>query len=337
MSVFVDTVTLDHVCAARERIAGRVALTPAPVAQPLSAHVGATVRCKLESLQPTGSFKVRGAWSHLLAHPDGGPPVAYSTGNHGRAVAVAARELGRRATIVVGGDTEPGKVEALRACGAEVRIEGDTQDDAAAAAEALARESGRDLVPPFDDPEVIAGQGTIALELLAEAPELDTIVVPVSGGGLIAGIALAAKALAPRIRIVGVGAARAPAMCESLDAGYPIASPEGPTLADSLRGGLGPHNRHTFALARAHVDETHLVDEDAIGEAMAYALRHQGLVLEGAATVGLAALLRRAVDVRGERVAVVVTGRNVALARVCEVEAVHRDALTARLGIGVGS
>ncbi len=327
-------VTLDDVRAARARIGGRVLATPLVALESLSRHAGAAVAGKLETVQATGSFKVRGAWSHLLAPEggDGGPAaVAFSTGNHGRAVAHAARALGRSATVFVGGGTDAGKVATLRAAGADVVVEGVSQDDAAAAARALAAERGLDLVPPFDDPDVIAGQGTIGLELAEQAPELDTVLVPASGGGLIAGIALALKALAPRVRIVAVGAARTAELCASLSAGHPVTAPDGETLADSLRGGLGPDNRLTFALARAHVDETCLVEEDAIGEAIAYGLRHEGLVLEGAAAVGIAALLQGRVDVRGERVAIVLTGRNVDLDRAVALEHEHRDGLARRL------
>ena len=332
MTTTAATVTLSDVRAAAARIGDRVARTPVPELRTLSAHAGASVHGKLETLQPTGSFKVRGAFNHLLAHPGDGPVVAFSTGNHGRAVAAAARALGRGAIVFVGAWTDPAKIASLRDCDADVRVEGDTQAQAEAAARALATRSGLDLVAPFDDPEVIAGQGTIALELVEQLPDLDAVVVPVSGGGLIAGIALAAKALAPGVRVIGVGAAHTAQMYASLQAGRPVAAADDPTLADSLRGGIGEPNHHTFALARAHVDEVHVVSEDAIGEAMAYGLGHEGLVLEGAAAVGIAALLQGIVDVAGARVAVVLTGRGVDVARACAVHAAHRDALARRLG-----
>ena len=335
-----SAVTLDHVREARERIGGMTVVTPVVGADVLSRHTGADVHCKLESLQRTGSFKLRGAANHILAGRAASAPVAFSTGNHGRAVATVARELGTRAIVFVGGDTDPTKLAGLRASGAEVRVAGATQDDAARAAARLARDEDLDLVAPFDDPGVIAGQGTIALELLEQLPDLDTIVVPVSGGGLIAGVALAAKALAPGVRVVGVCAARTPGMWASRKAGHPVAAADDTTLADSLRGGIGADNRFTFGLVQEHVDAICSVPEEAIGDAIAYGLRHEGLVLEGAAAVGIAALLHRLVDVIDQRVAVVLTGRNVSLAQVLDVEARRRGALASLLGasdrVGVG-
>lgn len=325
-------VGLDDVRSARRRIDDHVLTTPVVHAPMLSRHVGADVHYKLETLQPTGSFKLRGAWNHVLAAPSGTRPVAFSTGNHGQAVATAARELGTQAIVFVGGDTDPAKCAVLHACGADVRVAGATQEDAAHAARDLAgSDPGLDLVAPFDDRDVIAGQGTIGLELVEQLPGLDAVIVPVSGGGLIAGVALAVKALAPAIEVIGVCAARTPAMWASRRAGRPVAARDEETLADSLRGGLGSDNRFTFSLVQRHVDTICCVDEDEIGNAMAYGLRHEGLVLEGAASVGIAALLHRRIEPAGRRVAVVVTGRSVSLERLLAVERARRAPLASLL------
>jgi threonine dehydratase len=166
------------------------------------------------------------------------------------------------------------------------------------------------LIEPFDDPHVIAGQGTIGLELIEQLPKLEVVLVPVSGGGLVSGIAVAIKAVRPRTRVIGVCATNAPAMFDSVRAGRPVASAEQSTLADSLRGGLGTENRWTFDLVRAHVDDLVLVDEGQIERALAHALHEEGFVLEGAAAVGIAALQNSLVDARGACTAVVVSGRN---------------------------
>lgn len=306
--------SVQDVWLARRRIAPLLAPSPLVRAEAMARVSGADVHLKLENLQPTGSFKVRGATNALLALREAGDlrgVVAVSTGNHGRAVAHVARELGVPAAVYVSERVPPDKVEALERTGAEVHVGGNGQDEAEVRARAEAAERGHALVHPFDDALVIAGQGTIALELLERAPDLDTVVVPVSGGGLIGGIALVLKSASPDIRVVGVAMDRGSAMAASLAADAPTVVDEVDTLADSLQGGIGLDNRFTLRLFEELVDDLILVSEDAIARAMGFAYRQERQVLEGGGAVGLAAILSGGLDVRGQRVVVVASGGNV--------------------------
>jgi threonine dehydratase len=184
------------------------------------------------------------------------------------------------------------KVAAIEALGAEARIIGLSQDDAQVEVDRLVAEEGMVSLPPFDHADIIAGQGTLGLEMLEDLPEAETLVVPLSGGGLIAGIAMAAKTLKPRVRIVGVSMQRGAAMHDSLKAGHPVPVEELPTLADSLGGGIGLKNRHTFAMVRDLVDEVTLVDEAEIAAAIRHAYAEERQIVEGGAAVGIAALLQ---------------------------------------------
>jgi threonine dehydratase len=308
------TVTLLDIYRARQRIAPFVRRTPLLHSAALSQRAGVAVYLKLECLQETGSFKVRGAANRMLvltAEERGRGVVAVSTGNHGRAVAFVAGRLGIPATICVSERVPPGKVEAIRRLGATIAVHGGSYDEAEAHARTLQRERGLAFVEPFDDPLVVAGQGTIGLELLEDLPAVDTAVVPLSGGGLIGGIAVALRAADPHIRLVGVSMERAPVMVHSLKAGRPISLPEEETLADALAGGIGLENRHTFALVQSHVDDTVLVGEEEIAAAMAWALAEEHLVVEGGGAVGLAALLEGKVAGLGRQVVVVLSGGNV--------------------------
>jgi len=260
----------------------------------LSEQIDASVYFKLEILQKTGSFKTRGAANKIFnLKPDekAHGVVTASTGNHGRAVSYAAREIGIRAVVCMSADVPRNKVQAIEALGAEVVIHGKSQDDAFVQAEALQSERGLTMVPPFDDPDIIAGQGTIGLEILEELPSVGTVLAPLSGGGLISGIALAMKSANPNIRVIGVSMKRAPIMYHSLQAGRPIQMDEEDTLADSLRGGIGLENQYTFEMVKNYVDEIVLVSEDEIASAMGFAFKEHRLVLEGAGAVGIAALL----------------------------------------------
>ena len=300
---------------ARQRIRGLVRQTPLEHSPSLSALLGAPVYLKLESQQITGSFKLRGA-SNAIAQLDDARKargvVAASTGNHGRALAHAARVLGVPATICLSQLVPANKVEAIRALGAEVRIVGNSQDDAQAEAERIAREQGAALLPPFDHPQIIAGQGTLGLEILEQLPQVRQVLVPLSGGGLFGGVAVALKVADPSIRLHGISMRRGAAMAASLEAGQPVEVEELPTLADSLGGGIGLDNRYTFALARAHCDELHLLDEPAIAAGIRHAYREERQVVEGAAAVGIAALLEGRISAEGP-VVVVVSGRNIAI------------------------
>ncbi|MGF6485639.1 threonine dehydratase [Paraburkholderia sp. JPY419] len=250
--------SLADIYRARSRIDGRVCRTPLVESPSLSAHAGTPVYLKLETVQPTGSFKLRGATNALaqLAEQGCTRVVTASTGNHGRAVAHAARALGIDATVCLSRLVPANKVDAVRALGAHVRITGQSQDEAEHEALRLAHEEGYAYVPPFDDPRVIAGQGTIGLEIVEALPDVASIVVPLSGGGLFAGIALAAKSTSAAIGLTGVTMARGAAMHASLAVGQPVLVEEVDTLADSLGGGIGLENRYTYALTRDLIDET---------------------------------------------------------------------------------
>jgi threonine dehydratase len=306
-------VALADVERARVAIAGRVTRTPL-VAAPGFSGDGRTALLKLETTQPVGAFKLRGAVNALMALPEAARRagvVCASTGNHGRALAYAAAQLGISATICMSALVPRNKVEAIRAAGGSIRIVGSSQDDAQVEVDRLVAEEGMTEIPPFDHADVIAGQGTIGLEILEDDPAVDTIVVPLSGGGLISGIAVAVKAVAPRVRIIGVSQERGPAMHASLAAGKPVTVTEEATLADSLGGGIGLANRYTFAIVRELVDEIVLLSEDRIAGAMCELFLREGWVAEGGGAVGAALLLDPSLARLGARVAVVVSGRNV--------------------------
>ncbi len=302
------------VLAARRRIADSVRHTPLEPSPSLSARTGRSVSLKLESEQVTGSFKIRGA-AHALSRLDERARergvVAASTGNHGRALATAARKTGVRATICVSELVPKNKLDAIRELGAELRVVGKSQDDAQLEVDRLVAEEGMSAIPPFDHPDVIAGQGTLGLEIAADDPAIDTVVVPLSGGGLIAGVGVAIKALLPAARVVGVSMERGAAMAASLRAGHPVDVAEVPSLADSLGGGIGAENRYTLRMVQKFVDEVALVSEAEIAEGMRHAYREERRILEGAAAVGIAALLAERIEGLGRRVAVVASGKNI--------------------------
>lgn len=309
-------ITLRDIYRARQAIAPFARRTPLIYARDLSAATGANVYLKLENQQETGSFKLRGAANRLMALTVAERQrgvITVSTGNHGRGVAYVAQQLGIRAVICVPALVLPHKVAAMRALGAEVVVHGRTQDDAERHALELQAEHQLTLVSAFDEPHIIAGQGTIGLEILEDLPQVDTVVVPLSGGGLLGGIAVALKSATPNIRTVGVSQTLGPAMALSLQAGRPVPVVEEPSLADSLLGGIGLDNRYTFSLIRDLVDEVVLLNEDEIAAAMLYALRQEKQIVEGGGSVGLGALLTNKVNHLGEYVAIVVSGGNVDL------------------------
>ncbi len=287
------SISFTDILAARKRISLAIAHTPLRRSEALSSRTGLQVLIKCEHHQTTGSFKLRGATNAVLSlsgeQREAGVTGA-STGNHGRALAYAAALAGARAVICMSRLVPKNKVDAIEALGAEARIVGDSQDDAQKEVDRLVKEEGMSMVSPFDFADVIAGQGTLGLEILEEAPELETIVVPLSGGGLIAGVALAAKTVNPEIRIVGVTMERGAAMHASLAAGHPVDVREVATLADSLGGGIGLNNTHTFAMVRELVDDVVLVSEAQIADGIRSAYFDEGEVIEGAAAVGIAAL-----------------------------------------------
>lgn len=311
-----ETVSLADIEAAAETVGGRLRETPLVRSEALSEATGSEIHLKLEHQQITGSFKLRGATNAVRRLSDDQRAkgvVGVSTGNHGRGLAYAAREAGVSCIICMSRLVPENKVDGIKAQGAEVRIVGESQDDAQVEVDRLVAEEGKTMLPPFDHPHVIAGQGTLGLEILGQLPEAETLVVPVSGGGLIAGVARAAKSLKPGIRVVGVSMERGAAMVESQQAGKPVPVAELPTLADALGGGIGLDNRYTFAMVRELVDELHLVSEEKIAEAVAHAYWRERQIVEGSGAVGIAALKAGLIEHPGVCI-VVLSGGNIDMA-----------------------
>lgn len=299
--------------AARRNIAGVAHHTPLVPAWSLSGDER-DVRLKLETTQPMGAFKLRGAANALARLPadQARKGVAcVSTGNHGRAVAYAARRLGIPAYICMSKLVPGNKVDAIKAVGGNVRIIGESQDEAQREVDRLIAEQGMTEIPPFDHFDVVAGQGTVGIELVEDFPELDTVIVPLSGGGLIAGVALAVKHLVPGVRVIGLSMEKGAAMFESVREGRPVEVDEQPSLADSLGGGIGLDNRYTFNMVRDLVDEIRTVPETRIAEAMRYLYQREGWIAEGAGAIGLAPLLYDLELDVGRNIAIVVSGKNI--------------------------
>ena len=308
--------------AAARAIGPFVRRTPVMRAHHLENPGGSRVFLKLESLQVTGSFKARGAANRLLSLTDEervGGVITCSSGNHGRAVAYMAGKLEIPAVVCVPNWVDSVKLAGMKEAGARVVLSGDSYDEAEASAIALAEEEGRVFVQPFDDPWVAAGQGTLALELLDQIPNLRTVVIPLSGGGLAGGVAYALREKRPEIRIVAVSAANARVMYESLKVGKPISMEEEETLAEALSGGIGLTNRFSLQLIRELVDEHVLVSEEEIRNAMLHAFGSMNLILEGGGAVALAAILGSRVELPQEGGAdatgVVLSGGNISLSR----------------------
>ena len=306
-------VTIAEIEKARDALAGKVVRTPTVNSVSLSEMTGLPVFLKFEHRQTTGSFKLRGATnalSQLSTSEKQRGVVAASTGNHGRALAYAAHLEGVHAIICMSRLVPQNKVDEIRRLGAEIRIIGKSQDDAQEEVDRLVLESGLTMVPPFDNASIIAGQGTLGLEIIDAVPDVDTVLVPVSGGGLASGVAAAVKAKRSPAKIIGISMDRGAAMRASLDAGKPVLVEESESLADSLGGGIGIDNRFTFAMVRDMLDDVILLSENEIAAGMAHAYMHEREIIEGAAAVGIAALLAKKIKAKGPVVAIL-SGRNV--------------------------
>lgn len=303
------TISLKDIEAAATVLRGSVVHTPITLSPGLSRIAGSNLYLKLENLQHTGSFKVRGALNKLSSLPREGAAgvVACSAGNHGQGVAYFANRLGFPSTVVMPMDTPFTKVERTERYGAKVVLEGETLADAQAFTHELATQENLTFIHPYDDPLVIAGQGTIGLEMLADLPQLDTIVVPIGGGGLIAGIATAAKAMKPDIRIIGVEAASYPSMHDTLEGREVTAG--GATLAEGIAVKMPGTN--TLPIIRELVDRIILVDELAIENAVELMADTGRLVVEGAGAVALAAVLAEPDLFRDRVTGLVVSGGNI--------------------------
>ncbi len=324
-------VSADDVGKAAERIAGDVVRTPSAESRTLSALTGLDVVVKFENLQFTASFKDRGAANklhQLTAAERGAGVLAVSAGNHAQSVAYHATRLGIAATIVMPASAPFTKVANTEALGAEVVQAGATFADAAAVAERLVRERGLTMVHPYDDPAVIAGQGTVAVELLDDVDGIDTLLVPVGGGGLLAGIAAYARAVRPDIELVGVQSEVYPGMIAAL-AGQELAPSRAETLADGIA--VKTPGRLTVPLVRDLADEVLAVPEAAIERAVSLYLEIEKTVVEGAGAVGLAAVLEDPERWRGKRVGLILSGGNIdtrVLASVLMRELVHSGRIT---------
>lgn len=298
---------------ARAALAGRIRRTPARPSPALSGRLGAPVVLKHEHEQTTGAFKLRGATNALATLSDAERArgvVTVSTGNHGRALAHAARALGVRCVVAMSRLVPQNKRDAIAALGAEIAIHGASQDEAQGEVVRRVAEEGLVEIPPFDDPDVIAGQGTLGLELVEDVPDLAQVLIPLSGGGLAAGVAAAVKATRPSARIVGISMERGAAMQASLAAGQPVLVEEAESLADSLGGGIGLENRHTFAMLRETMDEVVLLTEDEIAAGIAFCHATEGVVVEGGGAVGPGAILAGKIRPHGPTVAIL-SGRNI--------------------------
>ncbi|MGE3267299.1 MAG: threonine/serine dehydratase [Chloroflexota bacterium] len=309
-----DTVTLLDVVAAAQRIGPFVQHTPLERSTWLSEAANADVWLKLECFQRTGSFKLRGALNALLSLDDAAKRqgvMTASAGNHGLGVAQAANLTGLPATVVVPETASPAKVELLRQTGCELILYGPDYDTAEAYSIRLARERGVTFVSAYDHPGVVAGGGTIALEVLETRPDTDTLIVPAGGGGLISGVALAAKGLKSAIRVIGAQSTASPALHALLEAGTLVPVTVEDSLADGLSGNVAAGSI-TVELVHRYVDEISLVSEAEIGAAMRATLEREHILIEGSAAVTVAALTAGRLSLAGRRIVLVLTGRNVA-------------------------
>ena len=305
-------VTLNDIREARNRIGGSVYLSPCPPSPSISEISGQPIYLKLENLQRTGSFKERGALNKILtlsAHDKQRGVIAASAGNHAQGVAFHAKGNGVSAKIVMPVMTPLVKVNATKSYGAHVVLHGDGYDEAYEEACRLADTEHLAFVHPFDDPAVIAGQGTIALELLEQVPDLDAVVVPIGGGGLISGIACAIKEIKPAVRVIGVQAARMPSMLEAIKAHKPTTIPSNPTIADGIA--VRRSGERTLQLVEKYVDEVVSVEEEEIASGILTLLEREKMLAEGAGAAAVAALLHHKAKLKHKKTVALVCGGNI--------------------------
>jgi threonine dehydratase len=308
-----NRVTIKQIEQARERIKAIARRTPIERSRWLTSELGREIWLKLECFQVTGSFKIRGAMARLsrLSEAEKARGVlTVSAGNHGLAVAHCAEALSLRATIVVPETASRAKVAGLRRYPVTLVERGASYDEAERIARRMEQETGATFVSPYNDEDVVAGQGTIALEMIEDAPPIDAILAPVGGGGLIAGIAIAAHAINPRIKVYGAEPEASPTMREALRAGRILEIKEEETIADGLAGNIEPGSM-TFPIVERLVDGIITVSEDSIKDAIGRVAREDHLMIEGSAAVSIAALSDARLD--GQLVAAVITGRNISL------------------------
>ncbi len=307
--------TLHDAFLARLRIKPLIWQTPVIASSDLAEKTGARmIYLKLECLQNTGSFKVRGAANKILCLSDEEKKkgvITFSTGNHGKAVAYVAAHVGIKAVVCLSEHVAAYRVDMIKALGAQVSQIGCSQDDAEKHYQQLMASRGLVPVVPFDDPMIIAGQGTTALEILTELPDTDVLMIQLSGGGLLAGMAMVAKSIKPSIRVVGLSLERSPAMLESLKAGMPVQVEEKDTIADSLLGGIGLDNQYTLPMIEKYVDEHLLISEKEIEDGIFYIFDKHRLIIEGAAAIGVGALINRRINVNDKKVVTLLSGSSI--------------------------
>ena len=305
-----DMVTLTDIEEANKGLEGVVLRTPLVYSYSLSELSGAQVYLKLENLQRTGSFKIRGAYNKLYNLKDDiKDVVAASAGNHAQGVALAAKLLGMKSTLIMPEGTPINKMLAVRNHGGEIVLFGDTFDDAFGYARKLERETGKVFIHPFDDPDVIAGQGTVGLEIINSFENVESVIVPVGGGGLIAGVATALKNMNPNINVVGVQAEGAPSMFLSMKKNKIVETGPTHSIADGIA--IKRIGDLTFETAQKYVDEVLTVDENGIEESLLLLTERKRIVVEGAGAVGLAGLLKRKKDFYGKNVVIIISGGNI--------------------------
>lgn len=321
-------INLERIESARRRIDHLICQTPVIKSHHLSERLKKNVWLKLENLQPTGAFKLRGAANAILSLSDEqklGGVVTMSTGNHGKAVAYVAKALGIKATICISKLVPSVKVEAMKLLGANVQVSGENQEEATEHALLLEKDKGMTYISAFDNPDVIAGQGTVALEILEQIPQVDTMIAPVSGGGLMSGMAFAAKSSKPNIKMVGVTNDQEPAIYTSIKAGHIVQVGESESLADALPGPINEDNEYTFEMCRRYVDEIMLVSEEGIARGLAHALLKEKQVLEGGGAASIALLLDKQAEDFGENVVAVCSGNSVSMELLLEIASRYKD------------
>jgi len=309
------TALFDGIMRAHAAIRPQVLVTPLQPSMPLSSLFGSRVLLKCEHLQPTGSFKIRGALNKILAMRDTARRIGVvtaSTGNHGQAVARAGAEAGVRVRVFVAGGAARPKVEAIRAFDADLVLVDGPPIEAELTARRCAEEEGSIYISPYNDLDVMAGQGTIGVELSEQAPELDAVFIAVGGGGLIGGVGTALKKLRPRTRVVGVWPENSPCLLRALEAGRIVDVEERETLSDGTAGAVEPGSV-TLPVCQAVIDETVTVSEAQIARAMRQVAEAEHWIVEGSAGVALAGLAKSAQRFPGRQLAAVLCGRNIAL------------------------
>ena len=306
-------ISLEDIKKAQKNISNYIFKTPQVYSAALS-KIDQRVSLKLESMQITGSFKLRGALNKLLSLSDKQKKrgvIAVSTGNHGKGVAYASKKLGIKSKIFMSNLVPEHRRKAIEFFGSIVEIVGANSDEADQYAKDYARKNDIELIHPFDDPKIIAGQGTIGLEMLKEMPSVDTVIVPTSGGGLIGGIAIAIKEQKADVKIIAVSMKRGPSMYASLKAGEPIDIVEEETLADCLGGNIGLENKYTFKIAQDTIDDFVLIDEVKIAEGIKFNFESHKIISEGAAATSIMVVKDQLSKQLGENIICLICGANI--------------------------